>query len=231
MASIISLVGAPGSGKGTYGALLASRLLNACFLSVGDILREQATTNKQLASVMSSGSLVDDALVNDAVVQSLQDRAGKKGIVILDGYPRNSEQASLLANWPTRLLPSFAIQFDVPDHVCITKILGRRKCTICNKSLNVNGVNTDGFNMPPMLPKEGDCKVQCNPDKDWQKRDDDTEETIKLRFEVYHNETKPVLQYWKEREQLVRFVPYNGVQDIDKLVKVVEPQLKGISKE
>ena len=99
------------------------------------------------------------------------------------------------------------------------------------KLIEITGKKLTFLSQNPLLAKEGDCKVQCNPDKDWQKRDDDTEETIKLRFEVYHNETKPVLQYWKEREQLVRFVPYNGVQDIDKLVKVVEPQLKGISKE
>ena len=120
--SIISLIGPPGSGKGTYGALLASRFLGASFFSVGDILRENSATNKSLASVLRSGALVDDAIVNDAVVQSLKNRVGtnvnsRKDVVILDGYPRTYAQASLLSKWPDSLRPSLAIHFDVPDEI------------------------------------------------------------------------------------------------------------------
>ncbi len=228
MASIISLIGLPGSGKGTYGALLASRFINAAFVSVGDVLRENASNNEQLASVLRSGALVDDTLVNDAVIQSLESRCNnksdstKKNIVILDGYPRTEVQARLLASWPSSLKATLAIQFDVPDDICITKLLGRRKCAICNGSFNVNGVHTGQWDMPPILPDAGACKVDCNPDVDWEKRDDDTAETIQLRMDVYHNETKPVLQYWKESGQLLRFVPYKGVKDMDKLTALVE---------
>ena len=76
--AIISLIGAPGSGKGPYGALLASRFLNASFLSVGDILRENSAKNEQLGAVLRSGALVDDALVNNAVIQTLEDRSHTK---------------------------------------------------------------------------------------------------------------------------------------------------------
>lgn len=224
MASIISLIGAPGSGKGTYGSLLASRILKASFLSVGDILREQSDENEHLSSVMLSGALVEDDLVTELVIQSLENKRTGKNLIILDGFPRNSTQTNLLEKWPTHLQPSLALHIDVPDHICSIKILGRRKCNICNKSWNINGVDTDGFNMPPMLPGKGTCtcKVECNSDLHWEKRDDDTEETIRQRFQVYHNETKPVLQYWQKKGQLLRFVPYNGVQDIDKLEKLVK---------
>lgn len=231
MASIISLIGPPGSGKGTYGALLASRLLGASFLSVGDVLRENAAANEHLSSILRSGALVDDALVNDAVILTLEKKAsptnGSVGnLVILDGFPRTDRQATLLAQtWPNNLRPAFAVQFDVPDHVCITKLLGRRKCSKCNGSFNVNGVDTGGFDMPPILPKAGACKVDCNPDVDWEKRDDDTAETIQLRMNIYHNETAPVLKYWEERDKLLRFVPYNGVKDMDKLLSLVKSRL------
>mmetsp|Transcript_24647 Transcript_24647/g.53168 ORF Transcript_24647/g.53168 Transcript_24647/m.53168 type:complete len:185 (-) Transcript_24647:1359-1913(-) len=178
---------------------------------------------------MRSGALVDDALVNDAVIQSLENRAcakmktaGKKNVVILDGFPRNVLQSSLLEKWPDSLRPSLAIQFDVPDDICITKLLGRRKCSICNGSFNVNGVDTGGFDMPAIVPEAGVCKVNCNPDVDWEKRDDDTADTIQLRMGIYHKETKPLLKYWGERGQLLRFVPFKGVKDMDKLVSRVQ---------
>ena len=89
MASIISLIGAPGSGKGTYGALLASRRLKASFLSVGDILREQSDENEHLSSVMLSGALVEDDLVTELVIQSLENKRTGKNLIILDGFPRS----------------------------------------------------------------------------------------------------------------------------------------------
>ncbi|KAL7553083.1 hypothetical protein ACHAWF_016345 [Thalassiosira exigua] len=224
---IISLIGPPGSGKGTYGALLAARLANASFLSVGDVLREQSAKDELLGEVLRSGALVDDALANDAVVRCLEDRSRAASsssagdVVVLDGFPRNYPQASLLSKWPTSLRPAFALQFDVPDDICITKLLGRRRCTICRGSFNVNGVDSDGFDMPPMLPKKGACEANCNRETDWEKRDDDTAETIAKRMEIYHQETKPVLNFWKDKG-LLRFVPYNGVKDMDRLVPTVE---------
>jgi adenylate kinase len=194
-------------------------------VSVGDILRENAAGNEHLASVLRSGALVDDALVNDAVMQNTENRAREKNLVILDGYPRTGPQSHLLAKWPVGLRPSLALQFDVPYDVCTIKLLGRRKCSICNKSINVNRVDVLGFDMPPMIPESGACEVNCNPDLDWNKRDDDTIDTIRLRMEIYHKETTPVLQYWKERRQLLSFVPYNGVKDIDKLKSLVEARL------
>lgn len=117
MASIISLIGPPGSGKGTYGAILAARILDASFVGVGDILREHSATNDKLASILRSGALVDDEIANDAVIQHLEGRAFANKLIVLDGYPRTSAQASLLSKWPVGLRPSLAIQFDVPDHV------------------------------------------------------------------------------------------------------------------
>mmetsp|Transcript_20642 Transcript_20642/g.33716 ORF Transcript_20642/g.33716 Transcript_20642/m.33716 type:complete len:84 (-) Transcript_20642:39-290(-) len=83
--------------------------------------------------------------------------------------------------------------------------------------------------MPPKLP-EAACKVNCSREVDWKKRDDDTADTIQLRMGVYHKETKPVLKYWEEREQLLGFLPFNGVKDMDKLVSLVENRFDDISR-
>ena len=197
-------------------------------MSVGDVLRENAAGNERLASVLRSGALVDDDIVNDAVMQSMQDRAREKDVVILDGYPRTAQQSSLVAKWPVGLRPMLALQFDVPYEVCTIKLLGRRTCSICNRSININRVDTLGFNLPPMVPEAGACEVNCSPEEDWSKREDDTTDTIKLRMEIYHKETTPVLQYWKERGQLLSYVPYNGVKDIDALKSLVDDRLHSL---
>ena len=229
--SVLTLIGAPGSGKGTYGALLAKRIHNATVWSVGDILRDISKRSEHLTKILKSGALVDDELVNNAVIQCLKESkdassGSNNNIFILDGFPRNHAQTSLLEKWPTELRVAGAIQFDVPDEICITKLLGRRKCSICDGNFNTNGVDTDGFDMPPILPKEGTCKVDCNWGEDWQKRDDDTAETIQLRMNVYHNETKPVLKYWQDKGQLLRLVPYTGVKEMDRLEALVKERFQ-----
>ena len=221
--TLISLIGAPGSGKGTYGSMMASRIHNCTLLSVGDVLREHSVHNTSMKQVLQSGTLVDDGLVSDAVLQHLRKHtAQENSIIILDGFPRNQEQTQILSTWPKKLQHMMALHFDVPDDVCITKLLGRRKCSICKGSYNVNGVHTNGFNMPPILPNVGSCQRKCNRESNWEKRDDDTEETIRKRMNVYHEQTEPVLKYWLEQGKLVRFVPYNGVCDIDAICDKVK---------
>jgi adenylate kinase len=184
--------------------------------------------NEHLTSILRSGALVDDALVNDVVMQSMKDRAREKDVVLLDGYPRTGPQSQLLAKWPVGLRPMLALHFDVPYAVCTAKLLGRRTCSICNKSINVKRVDTHGFNLPPMVPEAGACRVNCKPDEDWVNREDDTADTIKLRMKIYHKETTPVLRYWKERGQLLSYVPYNGVKDIDALKSLVEARFHSL---
>jgi len=236
---LISLIGKPGSGKGTYGALLASRYLNLTFLSVGDVLRDGAKRNETLQRVLTSGKLVEDEIVNEAVIESLQEqnlhqlKAGSRNdsdakvfndgreYVVLDGFPRTDSQTQLLSKWPSSLVPALAIHFDVPDDIVITKMLGRRKCTVCGGNFNVNGVDEDGWDMPPLLPKNG-CKVKCDWNTDWAKRDDDTADIIKERMQVFRQETEPVLESWSHKNCLLTFVPYMGVKEMDRLAVMLE---------
>lgn len=234
MTTIVSLIGAPGSGKGTYGSMLVSRMKNCIFLSVGDVLREYSKQNETMSKTLQSGDLVDDGFVNDAVLQRLAELSSStprdERVFILDGFPRNQAQTSLLSKWPHELQQMTALHFDVPDDICITKLLGRRKCTICNGSFNINGVDASGFFMPPILPSDGSCPTKCNREIDWIKRDDDTEETIRNRMKIYHEQTEPVLRYWFDRNKLLTFVPFNGVSDIgaisDEVGKALREQFK-----
>ncbi|KAL3789593.1 hypothetical protein ACHAWO_009156 [Cyclotella atomus] len=231
LTTIISLIGAPGSGKGTYGSMLASRMNRCTFLSVGDVLREYSEQSESMSKTLQSGDLVDDTFVNDAVLQrlvQLSSQTSQDGrILILDGFPRNQAQTVLLSKWPRELQKIMALHFDVPDDICITKLLGRRKCTICNGSFNINGVDANGFYMPPILPSDGSCPTKCNREIDWKRRDDDTEETIRNRMNIYHEQTEPVLEYWLNRNSLLTFVPFNGVDDIDVISDKVGNALRG----
>lgn len=159
----------------------------------------------------------------DVILQRLQGlTAYKNHVVILDGFPRNNEQTKILSMWPDELQKMIALHFDVPDEICVTKLLGRRKCSICNKSFNVNGIDRYGFHMPPLLPIDGSCPVKCNQVTDWKKRDDDSEETIRKRMNIYHDQTESVLKYWLEKDKLTTFVPYNGVSDINAIYNKVQ---------
>ena len=243
--TLIALIGKPGSGKGTYGSLLAKRYANVTFLSVGDILRHYAKQNHVLDKKLKSGELVKNKMVNDAVIDSLaylqeqklhllKDDSKKESdsgslfndggeYVILDGYPRSHGQMKLLSTWPRSLVPALAIHIDVPDDIVTTKLLGRRKCSICERSFNVNSVNKDGWYMPPLLPVPRRCKeIRCNWDVDWDMRDDDTAEIINKRLQVFHKETEPVLESWSKMNRLLTFLPYKGLEEMDRLADELE---------
>lgn len=236
---LIALIGKPGSGKGTYGALLASRYRNVTFLSVGDVLRDARSRNESLREVLASGRLADNTIVNDAVIERLQEQnfqhikahsryendaktfSDGREHVILDGYPRNLAQTELMTKWPSSLVPALAIHFDIPDDIVTTKLLGRRKCLICGGSFNVNGVNKEGWDMPRLLPKRV-CKESCDWDVHWEKRDDDTTDVIKYRLQIFREETEPVLEYWSNMNRLLTFAPYKGVKEMDRLADALE---------
>ena len=179
--------------------------------------RDAAINNADLRQVLNSGGLVDDDLANGLVLDGLDQRQGRG--VVLDGFPRNRAQADLLSRCDTSV--SFALQFDVPDAVCTMKLLGRRQCSTCGGNFNVAKVERDGFVMPPMIPT-GDCCDSPN----WKKRGDDNRNTIRTRMNVYHEETKPVLEFWSEQNKLLRFVPYRGTQEMDRLEKLVTTRLE-----
>jgi len=184
------LIGAPGAGKGTQGALLAKRY-GVARISTGDLLREAVRAGTPLGrkarSYMDAGELVPDELILDLVREALTDgAAGDESVrrgFILDGFPRTPAQASGL----DRLLHEIGrpldavVVFEVPDEVLVRRLSGRASCKQCGAVYNVHSE-------PPRTP--GVCDV-CG--GELVQRGDDDPETVRRRLQVYREQTQPLI--------------------------------------
>ncbi|MGZ4202457.1 MAG: adenylate kinase [Thermoleophilaceae bacterium] len=191
------LIGPPGAGKGTQ----AERLIDDFdlpYYATGDILRAAVKEGTELGTkakeYMDRGELVPDQLITDVVLEKLDSHEAADGF-ILDGFPRTTGQAESLeqglGSRHRRL--TAALMLDASDEEVIRRLSGRR---ICSKSGHLYHVDFD----PPK--REGVC------DQDGSKliqRDDDKPDTIKRRLDVYHSETKPLIQHYEEQGILRRF--------------------------
>ena len=202
----IILFGPQGSGKGTQANLLAWEF-SIPHISTGDILREAILNGTELGikakSIIDAGELVPDHIVNGIIKERLQDKDCNNGF-ILDGYPRNIEQAKTLDEFSEI---NFVIELNIPDNLSVKRIVHRRQCRKCGFIY--------GLDFPPK--REGVCD-KCG-GKLYQ-RNDDKEEAIKERLKIYHEETEPILEYYK---------PKNIVYHIDGSLKVEKIKQKLIN--
>ena len=185
----IIMLGAPGAGKGTYAKQITQKY-GIPAISTGDIFRENIKAGTELGkkakSYMDAGNLVPDELVCDLVVDRLKQDDCKKGY-ILDGFPRTIPQAEALTEALKKQDDSidFALEINMADEAIITRMAGRRVCKNCGATYHV-------VNIPPK--KEGICD-ECGGNIIL--RDDDAPETVKKRLEVYHEQTAPLIEYYK----------------------------------
>jgi adenylate kinase len=233
----LALIGKPGSGKGTYGKLLATRL-GCPLVVVGDVLRahvkDGSVLGQQIDSYQRQGKLVDDEIVEQVLISHLNfifaenTRQESKFGFILDGFPRTVKQAKMIDNifenngmdWPHQFQLNHVVDIDVPDWICIDKILGRRNCSVCHSAFNVSDVNNPPFRMPPQLPDPYPC-TKCDMKCSWEKRIDDDENIVVQRLEEFREKSKPVSKYFQDSGRLLTFVPYNGIDDMHTLEKLV----------
>lgn len=207
------IMGAPGAGKGTQ-AVLIKEEYNIPHISTGDMFRkaisEQTKTGLLAKSYIDKGELVPDSVTNTLVRERLSEEDCQKGF-LLDGYPRNLDQAKELS----KILEDLKIQLDavinvkVDDEALINRITGRRTCPKCGASFHVTN------NKPKV---DGICDL-CG--EKLVQRADDQEETIKNRLSVYYGKTEPVLAYYKE---IVKDV--DGMQDIGEVFSSIKKVLK-----
>lgn len=188
MSKTVIFVGPPGAGKGTQSTLLSERL-GFIQISTGDLLREAVKNKTELgvkAKVyMDKGELVPDDLIIAMMDEKLEEL--KNDNVILDGFPRTVNQAKALDELllkKSRQLNS-VILFQISDEEVIKRLSGRRVCPNCG------AVYHTVYNPPK---KEGICD-KCG--SSLIQRDDDKEEVIKKRLEVYHQQTLPLIDYYK----------------------------------
>lgn len=200
----IIMLGAPGAGKGTQAKMLAEQY-SIPHISTGDIFRMNIKNNTELGKkakgYMDAGELVPDELTVDLVIDRIKDKDCMNGF-ILDGFPRNIPQAEALDyalnNQNEKI--DYAINVDVPDANIIERMSGRRACLNCGATYHV-------VTIPPK--KEGICDV-CG--SELVLRDDDQPETVKKRLDVYHEQTQPLIDYYK-KQNILKSV--NGMEPME----------------
>ncbi len=206
----IVLLGAPGAGKGTQAKKLIEKY-GIPQISTGDILRKAVADGtplgKEAKSYMDKGELVPDSVVIGLVKERLAQDDCKKGF-ILDGFPRNTAQAETLDGVLAEMgMPlQVALSVDVDLDILMKRLTGRRTCRGCGQMYNI-------YFGPPR--KEGVCD-KCG--GELYQRDDDREETIRKRLEVYEAQTAPLIDYYQGKGILKRV---NGEGDINKIFEEV----------
>ncbi len=197
----IIIFGPPGSGKGTYSSRIAPKL-GIIKVSTGDLFREHVANKTELGKkaeeYMNKGHLVPDELTIEMLKERISQKDAKNG-VIFDGFPRTLPQAEALDKI-TKI--DLVINLIMPREILIQKMLARRICRKCGDIYNIADIHetVDGveYILPPMNPKvPGKCD-KCG--GELYKRDDETEEVIKDRFEVYDKQSKPVIDYYRKKD-------------------------------
>ena len=187
----IVLLGAPGAGKGTQAKKIIEKYAMPQ-ISTGDLLRAAVgagtALGKEAKSYMDKGELVPDSVVLGMVEERLKQNDCKKGY-ILDGFPRNTKQAEALDKMLSALTMSLnaALSVDVPFDDLMKRLTGRRTCKSCGQMYNIY------FNRPA---KDNACD-KCG--GELFQRDDDKEQTIKKRLEVYNAQTAPLIDYYGKK--------------------------------
>lgn len=200
----IIMLGAPGAGKGTQAKRLAAKY-DIPHISTGDIFRANIKNGTELGkkakTYMDQGLLVPDELVVDLVVDRLNEADCKKGY-ILDGFPRTIPQAEALdeALAGSGDAVGYAIDIDVPDENIIRRMSGRRACLNCGATYHV-------VTIPPV--KEGICDT-CG--SELVLREDDKPETVEKRLKVYHEQTSPLIDYYRNKGILLSI---DGTKDME----------------
>ncbi|RUM59484.1 MAG: adenylate kinase [Persephonella sp.] len=206
MAKTIIFLGAPGAGKGTQAQRLSEEK-GFIQVSTGDILRANVKNKTELGKkakeYMEAGQLVPDELIISMIEDELRKLEGKD--IILDGFPRTVKQAEALEDLLKKLGRSldYVILFDVSDEEVIKRITGRRIDPKTGKVYHMI------YNPPP-----ADVKVI--------QREDDKEEVVKKRLEVYHSQTAPLIDYYEKRGRLVRIDASTDPNKVyEELIKVI----------
>jgi adenylate kinase len=204
------LFGAPGVGKGTQAKLISSKL-NVPHISTGDILRQavkdQTELGKKAQEIMNRGDLVPD----DIMIGIIQDRLHKpdceKGF-ILDGFPRTVNQAAALDKLLDEMKISDVkvVNITANDDELVKRIGNRRACKNCGQIFILQDI--EGKDHCP----------NCNAKNSFYLRDDDKEEVVRNRLEVFRDNTKPVLDFYEKKGNVITVDGLGSIEEVSKRV-------------
>lgn len=214
MATYIVLLGPPGAGKGTQAKTL-SEALGVPHVSTGDLfrahLKNQTELGKMAETYMSKGQLVPDDVTVGMLRERFQQEDCRKG-AILDGFPRTIPQAEALDDLLSENGEALAavIYVDLPSEVAVRRLSGRRTCKAQGHVYHVE------YNPPKVA---GVCDIDGS---ELVQREDDREETVKKRIEVYLEQTSPLIDYYEARGLLRRV---NGDQPVEQVAEAMKAAL------
>ncbi|WP_053983249.1 adenylate kinase [Niameybacter massiliensis] len=200
------LLGAPGAGKGTQAEMLM-KLYNIPTISTGNIFREHISKNTELGQeakkYMDEGKLVPDELVLELVKDRIVQKDCENGM-ILDGFPRTIPQAKALDAMLEEIGKPIdsVLDVEVPDEVIIERMAGRTVCPSCGASYHKL------FKVETVLGICNECSTHLI------QREDDKEETVKKRLEVYHAQTKPLIDHYQQQDKVLVI---DGVGTVDEV--------------
>jgi len=200
----IVFMGPPGSGKGTQARMVAEKL-GIPFISAGNIIRDEIAMMTELGCraerYVKIGELVPDKVIIEILLANLPQ------FFVLEGFPRNIPQATLLE----KIKPDYVFYLYLESPDIIQRISKRKLCPNCKMVYNLSS-------NPPKTPDICDiCGSKLT------SRVDDTEETIKKRINVYENETYPLIDYYRKREKLIEIDGRGSIEEVhDRIMQAVE---------
>ncbi|NCQ18660.1 MAG: adenylate kinase [Ignavibacteria bacterium] len=200
------LFGAPGVGKGTQAKILSEKF-SIPHISTGDILREAVKNGSPIGleakKIMNAGQLVPDEIMIEIIRETLAEERCKNGF-ILDGYPRTTAQAESL----TRLFRKLTISdyalicLEANDEEVVKRLTARRACKSCRAIFSLSEIENDVH-----------CPI-CGAENSFYQRKDDTEEVIRTRLEVFQSSTKPVKNFYKNKNKLLVVNGLNPIENV-----------------
>lgn len=209
------LMGAPGSGKGTYAEVLEKHF-RIPHISTGVIIRDAIAKKTPMGVIaktyIDKGNLVPDDIANEIVKERIKRKDCENGFM-LDGYPRTLQQGENLAKTLEELGLELdaAINLEIDESLVVDRIINRRYCPKCGKGYNIKTIK-------PIV--EGKCDI-CN--TELFTREDDVEDVIRSRLVVYNNLTKPLVGYYKKLGKLINIDSNRAIDEVVKdIIKALE---------